>query len=123
MLTDLACNSNNYYWLNNKGRERTCRIFPLFQKIGEAGNPIPITLFEYSPVFPPFLTQKPKPSAPSALVHVCTDSCSQYSLSDNDRNRLTYVLDTIQDFLCKVGMKPHKYASSGNNHFFTNVAL
>ena len=30
-----------------------------------------------------------------------------------------YKVDTIQDFLFKLGMKPHTYASSGNKHFFT----
>ena len=32
MLTDLACNSNNYYWLNNKGREDMYVEFFLFSK-------------------------------------------------------------------------------------------
>ena len=25
-------------------------------------------------------------------------------------------LDTVQDFLCELDMKPHRYASSGNHH-------
>ena len=28
-------------------------------------------------------------------------------------------VDTDQDFLCKLAMKPHTYASSGRNHIFT----
>ena len=31
----------------------------------------------------------------------------------------TCQVDTIQDFLWNLGMKPHKYAFSRNKHFFT----
>ena len=33
---------------------------------------------------------------------------------------LPYLLDTIQDFLCKLGMIPHMQAI-GNHHFFTKA--
>ena len=32
-----------------------------------------------------------------------------------------YVLESVQDFLIKLDMKPCKYASSGNKHFFTKL--
>ena len=36
-----------------------------------------------------------------------------------DKVEGTYLVDTIQDFLRELGMKPRTYAAIANHHFFT----
>ena len=50
---------------------------------------------------------------------------SPFHISTNDIpiESIHALIDTIQDFLCKLGMKPRMYAAIGNHHFFTKTII